>query len=240
MVLDEAHYIRRRSNIFYRSVADLKARSRWCLTGTPVQNRLEDIGCLFAFLRMAPFNNLSVFRKFIAKPFDQIGQPRTAAITAFTKLLDSACLRRTTEGEDIMLNRKDTVRHVELTTLERQQYTMTREIMGQAVRNLAGELETKSALSLFQIQLQLRILCNHGTWQPPFSWTRRSRDRLDEIEAGIELNWDSRSEVACKVCAERFPASSCSTLYRQYSQVCKHVICMRCIERALPVITARV
>jgi SWI/SNF-related matrix-associated actin-dependent regulator of chromatin subfamily A3 len=76
LVLDEAHIIRRQSTVLYRTVAELKARSRWCLTGTPIQNRLEDIGSLFAFIRIIPFNSASTFRKYIATPFDDGGKRR--------------------------------------------------------------------------------------------------------------------------------------------------------------------
>jgi len=50
IVLDEAHFIRSPTTYLHKRVAELDAKFRWCLTGTPIQNRLDDIGALFAFL----------------------------------------------------------------------------------------------------------------------------------------------------------------------------------------------
>ncbi|KAI4702778.1 hypothetical protein J4E89_010312 [Alternaria sp. Ai002NY15] len=160
LVIDEAHIIRRQSTILYRTVADIAARSRWCLTGTPIQNRLEDIGSLFAFLRVKPFHSLSNFRKTIAIPFDEGGKRRTIAIERFTRLLDSMCLRRTKDVLHLPAE-QHRVRDVPFSPEERLQYEQTKDIMFRAVRNQNGTFDQKSTLGMFQVQLQLRILCNH-------------------------------------------------------------------------------
>jgi SNF2-related domain len=43
----------------------LRTEHRWCLTGTPLQNRPADIGALFAFLRLQPVAEATVFRRSI-------------------------------------------------------------------------------------------------------------------------------------------------------------------------------
>ncbi|RAR10299.1 dna repair and recombination protein rad5c [Stemphylium lycopersici] len=182
LVLDEAHIIRRQSTVLYRAVAEIEARSRWCLTGTPIQNRLEDIGSLFAFLRIDPFHSLSNFRKHISIPFDEGGKRRAVATERFARLLDSLCLRRTKELLHLP-NEESRVRRIHLSPEERKQYNHTQEIMFRAVRNQNGVFDQKSTLGMFQVQLQLRIICNHGTWQQPFSWSRRKLHLLDEREA---------------------------------------------------------
>lgn len=40
----------------------LESQRRWCLSGTPLQNRLEDLFSLLCFLRMEPWGNFSFFR----------------------------------------------------------------------------------------------------------------------------------------------------------------------------------
>lgn len=39
----------------------LSSRYRWCMTGTPMVNKPEDIGALFSFLRLTPASNPRVF-----------------------------------------------------------------------------------------------------------------------------------------------------------------------------------
>src|SRR5438046_7812046 len=44
IVLDEAHMIREQTTRLSRAVCGLSAQRRWAVTGTPVQNRVGDLG----------------------------------------------------------------------------------------------------------------------------------------------------------------------------------------------------
>jgi SWI/SNF-related matrix-associated actin-dependent regulator of chromatin subfamily A3 len=231
LVLDEAHIIRRQSTVLYRTVAELKARSRWCLTGTPIQNRLEDIGSLFAFIRIVPFNSSSIFRKYIAIPFDDGGQRRDMAIKRFTRLLDSMCLRRTKDLLHLP-DQEDRVRRIDFSTEERTQYEHTKNMMMRAAKNQVGGLDQNSTLGLFQVRLQLRILCNHGTYQQPFSWNRRKLHLIDEREA-MEASLGRDGEVTCSVCKQTMSLLDAGTMFRRFTEHCRHVLCHECIEESM-------
>jgi SNF2 family DNA or RNA helicase len=41
---------------------------RWLLSGTPIQNSVQDLYSYFRFLRWAPFDQLSVFKEHIMEP----------------------------------------------------------------------------------------------------------------------------------------------------------------------------
>ncbi|CAM39061.1 putative DNA repair protein [Leishmania braziliensis MHOM/BR/75/M2904] len=55
IILDEAHRIKGRTTSTARSAFALVAEYRWCLTGTPLQNRVGDLYSLLRFLRMRPY-----------------------------------------------------------------------------------------------------------------------------------------------------------------------------------------
>ncbi|KAK0115666.1 hypothetical protein ONS95_000066 [Cadophora gregata] len=63
IVLDEAHIIRRMSTKLFQSMAKLEGKFRWCLTGTPIQNGLEDLASLAAFIKCFPLDSLPEFRQ---------------------------------------------------------------------------------------------------------------------------------------------------------------------------------
>jgi DNA repair protein RAD16 len=55
VILDEAHRIKARSSGTAYAASALKACNRWCLTGTPLQNRLGDLYSMLRFLRWSPW-----------------------------------------------------------------------------------------------------------------------------------------------------------------------------------------
>lgn len=65
IVLDEAHVIRNHNTAMSESVWKLKGSKRWALSGTPIQNKEQDLYSLFRFLRVSPFDDLHVFKKWI-------------------------------------------------------------------------------------------------------------------------------------------------------------------------------
>lgn len=55
LILDEAHNIKSRSTSCAKACFALKADYKWCLSGTPVQNRIGEFFSLLRFLQIRPF-----------------------------------------------------------------------------------------------------------------------------------------------------------------------------------------
>lgn len=56
IVLDEAHNIKERSSNTAKAAFELEAEYRWCLSGTPLQNRVGELYSLVRFLGGDPFS----------------------------------------------------------------------------------------------------------------------------------------------------------------------------------------
>lgn len=97
VVLDEAHTIKSSKSQISMAAATLVADRRWCLTGTPIQNNLEDIFSLLRFLRIEPWGSWSWWNKLIQKPFED-GDER--GLSLVQNILRPIMLRRTKSSTD--------------------------------------------------------------------------------------------------------------------------------------------
>ncbi|KAL2845415.1 SNF2 family N-terminal domain-containing protein [Aspergillus pseudoustus] len=218
-----AHMIRRRETTFHRAVIELPAKIRWCLSGTPIQNTLDDLGSLLAFIHIRPFHDPRTFRHQIVSPFG-VKKSKRDAIKRLTTLLEAICLRRTITKVHLPEPLEE-FRTVKLTPREREQYRLTHGDMHRLLHQQAGEYKEKaSTFGTFQIWLQLRSFCNHGTFQPRFSWAKRHlvADEMDSVRSLARDSWDR-----CLTCREPLPITARERRSR-YVENCKHVLCESC------------
>ncbi|KAF5540893.1 DNA repair recombination rad5c [Fusarium napiforme] len=224
IILDEAHMIRRRETTLYQAASQLSAAYRWCLTATPIQNHLEDLGSLLGFLRISELEHKAAFRKHIVVPFsDDI----TAALRRVAILLDSICLRRT---QELLHLPQVSERHhyIELQDSERRQYDQTLANMACFIRGKASLGPGKrNGFGIFQAQLQLRLLCNHGTFQKPFKDSDH-RDKKAEREDFLH-SLGSNAQITCSLCGIPIPAFDLLGGSDSYNHPCGHKLCQECI-----------
>ncbi|XP_078441095.1 DNA/RNA helicase protein isoform X2 [Wolffia australiana] len=97
VILDEAHTIKSSKSQVSLAASALMADRRWCLTGTPIQNNLEDIFSLLRFLKVEPWANWGLWYKLIQKPYEE-GDQR--GLKLVQSILKPIMLRRTKLSTD--------------------------------------------------------------------------------------------------------------------------------------------
>ncbi|GAA5829809.1 hypothetical protein JCM11251_007888 [Rhodosporidiobolus azoricus] len=97
VVLDEAHIIKEHKTIQARAACDLSTQRRIALSGTPLQNSLNDIFSLLKFIRLVPFTERHTWTHHIgslAQKGDELGTERLKLI------MRHIALRRTKDTKD--------------------------------------------------------------------------------------------------------------------------------------------
>ncbi|KAI0542995.1 SNF2 family N-terminal domain-containing protein [Xylaria digitata] len=162
IVLDEAHMIREQSTLQFKAICRLQANRRWAVTGTPVQNKLDDLAALLAFLRLKPFDEKGKFTQYITAPF-KMCDPEI--VPKLRVLVDSVTLRRLKDKIDLP-PRTDHLIKLEFSPNERKLYQLFEQNAQDKVQVLAAGRERmvggKVYIHILQSILRLRLICAHG------------------------------------------------------------------------------
>ncbi|KAL6918242.1 hypothetical protein FSST1_009737 [Fusarium sambucinum] len=205
VVLDEAHYIRNSSIKIHKAALVLQSDARWCLTGTPIQNSLDDLRSLMQFLQFEPLCQSKTFEKHILKPFrNESNDCCTAFETSQNlKFLLKACCRRTVMKPNLPTT---SVCKVPVTAIEVEK-AMFKTILDECREEfdlMAGKgKESKKSNILFSSIMKLRRVCNHGTIKiNDISQNRSNELPLPKMQ--INPSYKSTSETACDFCSNAF------------------------------------
>ena len=93
IVLDEAQSIKNRSSKSAQACYALSGKYRWCLSGTPLQNSVDELYSLIRFLQIEPLSDYGVWKDKITNPI-QNGKAKIA-IDRLQVVLPVIMLRRT-------------------------------------------------------------------------------------------------------------------------------------------------
>ncbi|KAI0094363.1 SNF2 family N-terminal domain-containing protein [Irpex rosettiformis] len=166
VVLDEAHSIKEINTVACRASCDLVADRRLCLTGTPVQNKLDDVFALLKFLKLEPFDEKAVWTEFIGTPV-KYGQ--TVGVARLQSIMKYITLRRTKEskaenGQRILClpPRRDELRLLKFDEHEKAIYDQFFTESKAEFTELSKQNEVmKNYVGILQKILRLRQICDH-------------------------------------------------------------------------------
>ncbi|KAF5002542.1 hypothetical protein FDECE_10606 [Fusarium decemcellulare] len=163
IVLDEAHMIREHTTLQFKAICRLQADRRWAVTGTPVQNRLDDLAALLAFLRLHPFHDRTKFLRYIVEPFKACDPE---IVPKLRILVDTITLRRLKDKINLP-PREDLVVKLDFSPEERSIYELFAKNAQDRVKVLAGTNNGKALggntyIHILKAILRLRLLCAHG------------------------------------------------------------------------------
>ncbi|KAF4628635.1 hypothetical protein G7Y89_g9521 [Cudoniella acicularis] len=228
VVLDEAHNIRNRDSKIFKAVCAIHAQRRWCLTGTPIQNRLDDFGALLSFLRLPPFFTRESFELWITRP---VKKKQRNALRTLRKLVLATCLRRTKLSSHSSLTLPHKIEKVvtlELSEEERKVYRFFQRRASSLAdyslnvsSSIAPATKRQAILPLIGI---LRLICDHGqhllSQKALLAWEQKDASHVDW---NLFLSMVEKCGT-CGTTAENAGDTGLGlTVFR-----CSHVICAAC------------
>lgn len=152
LVVDEAHRLKNNQSKFFRVLNSYNLRYKLLLTGTPLQNNLEELFHLLNFLCPDKFNDLTSFQNEFAD------LAKEEQVKRLHDLLGPHMLRRL--KADVLKNmpsKSEFIVRVELSPMQKKyyKYILTRNF--EALNSRTGGQQ----VSLLNIMMDLKKCCNH-------------------------------------------------------------------------------
>lgn len=156
-VLDEAQYIKNSTTQNARAVKLIRARQRFALTGTPMENRLSELWSIFDFLMPGLLFSPAKFRARFEQPILREGDSR--ALERLGQMVSPFILRRLKRDVLTELPKKtEQVLPATMDTAQRQVYLATlQELRGQLAGG--GRLSGQSRMTVLAMLTRLRQIC---------------------------------------------------------------------------------
>ena len=159
LILDEAQAIKNPRSQINKAVSALSARHRLCLSGTPVENNLEELWSLFEFLMPGFLGSAERFRTGFRTPIERDGNAQK--LETLRTAVAPFILRRMKETVARDLPPKtELVRPVELAGDQRELYESIRAAAHSEVRTAIKKKGIPgSAIAILDALMKLRQVC---------------------------------------------------------------------------------
>ena len=235
VILDEAHIIRNRRTMGSVATCALQASRRWCLSGTPLMNGVDDAFALFRFLRYQPFACWPHFNNHISRPSaSRRGvEARVGALASLRIALAAVCLRRVKSQQietDVpgkfepivdLPPRTVAIREIDFDEAEKDFYRALEERTVTMFDTYVKRGWKANYMHILVLLLKLRQACDHPLL---LKEAREQNDRdgvrtltRDELLGALgadrvrALEKDIEDETNCPICMDAIEGDKCTT-----------------------------
>ncbi|KAL4586411.1 hypothetical protein LXL04_011047 [Taraxacum kok-saghyz] len=234
VILDEAQTIKNFTTQVSNSCCALKAKKRWCLSGTPIQNSIDELFSYFRFLKCEPYSNYKSFCNLIK---NQMSKNTNQGNKKLQAVLKTIMLRRTKNtiisGTPIINLPPKTIKltPVDFSKEERAFYTkLESESRARYKAYQAAGTVRQNYANILLMLLRLRQACDHpllvkGVNSESVSQgSRRNAKKLPE-DVRVKLLKVLESLCICVLCSD--PPEDAVV------GACGHVFCHQCVSEYL-------
>jgi SNF2 family DNA or RNA helicase len=159
IVLDEAQNVKNPDAKQSKAVRELEATFRIALTGTPVENRLQELWSILDFLNPGYLGNKQFFQRRFAMPIEKYGD--TASLTQLRSLVQPFILRRLKSDRDIIQDLPDKQEMTVFCGLTGEQAALYQQVVEQSLVEIESAEGLQRRGMILGLLIKLKQICNH-------------------------------------------------------------------------------
>ncbi|MEH1904460.1 MAG: DEAD/DEAH box helicase [Nostoc sp.] len=159
IVLDEAQNVKNPEAKQSKAVRQLSATFRIALTGTPVENRLQELWSILDFLNPGYLGNKQFFQRRFAMPIEKYGD--TASLAQLRSLVQPFILRRLKSDRDIIQDLPDKQEMTVFCGLTGEQAALYQQVVEQSLVEIESAEGLQRRGMILALLIKLKQICNH-------------------------------------------------------------------------------
>lgn len=180
VVCDEAQKLKNPAALVTQAIKAIPARFRVACTGTPVENTLIDLWCLFDFIQPGFLGGLNQFGRKYQRPIEAALERDNVALERLRALIDPQTLRRTKQdiAKDLPAKVEDMgCRSLSMHALQRSLYLS--EIAAYSQKQQIEEQLDQKTSGMLGLLHKLKLICAHPYSVQP---DKRLRDHSPKLQ----------------------------------------------------------
>jgi SNF2 family DNA or RNA helicase len=161
IIIDESTNIKNYKSKRAKSIYRLKGGFRIALSGTPIENRLDELWSLFNFLNPGLLGSLSDFRKIFVNPIED--HQDAEKISKLKTIIDPFILRRLKTDKKVITDLPEKNEIMIYINLSDSQISFYKKIVDDVIKDIRenyNSLKTRNGLIL-KLLTKLKQICNH-------------------------------------------------------------------------------
>ncbi len=186
IVLDEAQNVKNADAKQSQAVRQLEANFRIALTGTPVENRLQELWSILDFLNPGYLGNKQFFQRRFAMPIEKYGD--TSSLSQLRALVQPFILRRLKSDRDIIQDLPEKQEMTVFCGLTSEQGKLYQQV----VEDSLAEIDKADGLQrrgmILGLLIKLKQVCNHpAQYLKQESLDKHNSAKLQRLEEMLDV-----------------------------------------------------
>ncbi len=161
IIADEAQYIKNNNTKNAKTIKELKAKTRYALTGTPIENSLSELWSIFDFIMPGYLFSYHKFKEMYELPI--VREENQTAMKKLKMLIEPFILRRI--KTEVLTELPDKTITILNNEMEEEQQKIYFSYLQNAKKEAISQMETegfeKSQIKILTLLMRLRQICCH-------------------------------------------------------------------------------